>query len=168
MPRYVGLLRAVNVGGTGKLPMSELRALCETCGFRAVQTYIASGNVVFEAEGEEADVQTALQDALHRHVGKAVGVLIRNADGLAAILAANPFHTRAPNLVHVVFLDEAPPDPLGGVAGLADEEIVAEGREIYIYYPQGQGQSKLKLPAARTGTARNINTVAKLAELISL
>jgi uncharacterized protein (DUF1697 family) len=166
MATYVALLRAVNVGGKGKLPMSELRDLCERCGFRRVRTYIASGNVVFDADGEEARVQASLQGALEAHVGKPLGVVVRNAAEMAAVLARNPYPTRAPNFVHVIFLDGAPPsDVLAGVSGRADEEIAPGLREIYVYYPQGQGASKLKLPAGKAGTARNINTVAKLAEL---
>jgi uncharacterized protein (DUF1697 family) len=166
MATYVALLRAVNVGGAGKLPMSELRDLCDGCGFGRVRTYIASGNVVFDADWVEAEIQAKLQTALAAHVGKPLGVVVRNAAEMAAVLASNPYPTRPPNLVHVFFLDGAPPtDVLTGVSGRADEEIAPGLREVYVYYPEGQGASKLKLPAARAGTARNINTVAKLAEL---
>jgi uncharacterized protein (DUF1697 family) len=166
MATYVALLRAVNVGGTGKLAMSELRDLCERCGFGRVRTYIASGNVVFEADGDEAEIQAKLQTALETHIGKPLGVIIRTAAEMAAALAFNPYPTRPSNLVHVIFLDNGPPtDVLAGITGRAEEEIAPGVREIYVYYPQGQGASKLKLPAARAGTARNLNTVAKLAEL---
>ena len=166
MASYVALLRAVNVGGTGKLAMSELRALCEACDFRQVQTYIASGNVVFDADGPAAQVQAALENRLQRHVGKAVGVLVRSAAEMAAVLAANPFSACAPNLVHVIFLGGAPPsDLLAGASGHTTEDMAAGLREIYVHYPAGQGASKLRFPAAKAGTARNINTVVKLAEL---
>jgi uncharacterized protein (DUF1697 family) len=166
MATYAALLRAVNVGGTGKLAMSDLRELCEGCGFSRVRTYIASGNVVFEAKGAEAEVKANLQSALEVHIGKPLGVVVRSAAQMHAVLAFNPYPTRPSNLVHVVFLDDAPPsDVLKGVSGRVEEEIAPGVREIYVYYPQGQGASKLKLPAARAGTARNINTVAKLAEL---
>jgi uncharacterized protein (DUF1697 family) len=166
MATYVVLLRAVNVGGTGKLAMSALRDICQACGFRRVQTYIASGNVVLEADGDAAEVQAVLEKRLEDHVGQPLGVLVRSAAEIAAVLAANPFPERARNLVHVLFLDRAPPaDPLAGASGRSTEEIAPGLREIYIHYPQGQGASKLKLPAAKLGTARNINTVAKLAEL---
>ena len=166
MATYVGLLRAVNVGGTGKLSMNELRTLCEGCGFAHVRTYIASGNVVFAAGGSEAEVQAELQTALQEHAGKPVGVLVRSGAEMAAVLAANPYAERASNLVHVAFLDKAPPaDALAGVSGLADEEVELGRRELYVYYPRVQGASKLKLPVAKAGTARNINTVAKLAEM---
>ena len=168
MAIYVGLLRAVNVGGTGKLAMDELRRLCESCGLARVRTYIASGNVVFEAGASEADVQAQLQSALEGYTGKPVGVLVRSGAEMAEVLRANPYADRAANLVHVTFLSEPPPaDALAGVPGRADEEIAQGRRELYVFYPQGQGSSKLRLAAAKAGTARNINTVAKLAELAS-
>ena len=97
MTSFVALLRAVNVGGTGKLPMSDLKAICEELGFTSVRTYIASGNVVF--------------------------------------------------------------------ASRKDEEIKLGKREIYVHYGEGMGQSKLVIPAAKTGTARNMNTVATVAKM---
>ena len=167
MAIYVGLLRAVNVGGSGKLAMGELRRLCEDCGFARVRTYIASGNVVFEAGATEADVQAQLQTALENYAGKPVGVLVRGGAEMAEVLKANPFAGRAANLVHVTFLNEPPPaDALASVSGRADEEIAQGRRELYVFYPQGQGSSKLRM-AAKAGTARNINTVAKLAEMAS-
>ena len=163
---YVGLLRAVNVGGKGKLPMSELRRLAEGCGFARVRTYIASGNVVFAAGASEPEAQAQLQSALQEHTGKPIDVLVRSGAEMAAVLAANPYADRAPNLVHVVFLDKAPPaDALADVSGRVDEEIASGRRELYVYYPRGQGASKLKLPTVKASTARNINTVAKLAEM---
>ena len=166
MASFVALLRAVNVGGTGKLPMTELRGLCERLGFGRVRTYIASGNVVFEASCDEAGVQTRLATALHEYAGKPIGVVIRTGAELEAVIAANPHPECAPNLVHVAFLDRAPAsDLLAGVSGRIAEEITAGAREVYIHYPQGQGASKMKLPALAAGTARNMNTVIKLAEL---
>ena len=73
MPIYIALLRAVNVGGTGKLPMADLKAMCEAEGFERVQTYIASGNVMFEAAGTEQEVQVALAQRLNLYAGKPVG-----------------------------------------------------------------------------------------------
>ena len=168
MTIYVGLLRAVNVGGTGKLAMDELRRLCENCGFARVRTYIASGNVVFEAGASEADVQAQLQSVLAGYAGKPVGVMVRSGAEMAEVLKANPYSERAANLVHVSFLNEPPPvDALAGVSGRTGEEIAQGRRELYVFYPLGQGSSKLKLSAAKAGTARNINTVVKLAEMAS-
>jgi uncharacterized protein (DUF1697 family) len=166
MSVYVALLRAVNVGGTGKLPMEQLRAMCAKLGYRDARTYIASGNVVFESDHDEAAVKAALEKALAAYAGKPVGVLVRSGDELAAVLEANPFPSAAPNRTVAIFLDAPPPDGWeAGVAGRADEEIAAGGREFYVHYGDGMGQSKLRIAAAASGTARNMNTIAKLAAM---
>ncbi|MHC2434479.1 DUF1697 domain-containing protein [Bradyrhizobium sp. USDA 4451] len=166
MPRYVALLRAVNVGGTGKLPMTELKAMCVDAGFDDVQTYIASGNVVFSSKLGAAKVKAALEQRLQAYAGKPVGVAVRSADEIAAVLKANPFPKAPPNFTVAIFLDEPPPkDALKDVKGQQDEQIRLGKREIYVAYGSGMGRSKLKIPAAARGTARNINTIAKLAEL---
>ena len=166
MTAYVALLRAVNVGGTGKLAMSDLKALCEAAGFRKVKTYIASGNVVFETALPESKVKAMLQKRLEAHAGQPVGVLVRSATEMAAIIAANPFPDRASSRTAAIFLDAQPPKNAADAAtGRVNEEIAFGKREIYIHYPDGMGRSKLKIPAAKNGTARNMNTVAKLAEM---
>ena len=166
MASFVALLRAVNVGGTGKLPMSELKAMCEELGFTGVRTYIASGNVVFASRKSETAVKAALEKRLQAYAGKAVGVLVRSSAEIAQVSADNPFPKAAPNRTMAIFLDEAPPkDTLAGVRGRKDEEIKLGKREIYVHYGEGMGQSKLVIPAAKSGTARNMNTVATLAEM---
>jgi uncharacterized protein (DUF1697 family) len=166
MTAFIALLRAVNVGGTGKLPMSDLKAFCEELGFAAVRTYIASGNVVFTSRRSEAVIKAALEKRLEAYAGKPVGVLVRTAAEMAGVLADNPFPKAAPNRTMAVFLDKAPPaDALKGVRGQADEEIHLGRREIYIHYGQGMAKSKLVIAAAKAGTARNMNTVATLAKM---
>lgn len=166
MASFVALLRAINVGGTGKLSMADLRTLCETEGFRQVRTYIQSGNVVFTSSLAEAKIQSKLEKALAAKLGKPVGVLLRSGAELAKVLKQNPFKTPPPNRVMVLFLDEAPAKTaLNGVVSTGGEELKLQGREIFIHYPEGQGTSKLKLPLFKAGTARNLNTVAKLAEM---
>ncbi len=167
MTTYIALLRAVNVGGTGKLPMAELKALCEACGFGAVRTYIASGNVVFTSAKTEAQVKKALEAKLADYAGKPVGAAVRTAAEMAAVLQANPFDGRAGNRVVAIFLDAAPPaDALAHASGAsAEEEMQLGQREIYVFYGEGMAHTKLKIPAARAGTARNMNTIAKLAEM---
>lgn len=166
MIRYVALLRAVNVGGTGKLVMDELKALCAGCGFADPRTYIASGNVVFADGRPEAEVKTALEAALHAHTGARIGVLVRTDEEMARVLAHNPFPDVAPSQVGVIFLDgPSPADVLEAVVGRADEQFGLGARELYVAYPSGMGRSKLRIPAARDGTSRNINTVRRLAEM---
>ena len=166
MPTYVALLRAVNVGGTGKISMSDLKALCTDAGFSRVQTYIASGNVIFESRTPAAKVKSALEARLRAHVGTPIGVLVRTAAEMSAVLKANPFAKLSPTYTVAIFLDRAPPaDALDHAAGQADEKMRLGQREIFVHYPSGQGKSKLRIPAAKAGTARNMNTIAKLAAM---
>ncbi|WP_321889785.1 DUF1697 domain-containing protein [Paraburkholderia bannensis] len=168
MPTYIALLRAVNVGGTGKLPMPELRAMCEALGFTNVRTYIASGNVVFESRLAAASVKKRLEQSLEEYASKPVGVLLRNADEMAAVLADNPFADAPPERTVAIFLDAAPPaDTLDNVSGHGTEQLALGKREIYVYYPDGIGRSKLKIASGKDGTARNMNTVATLAQWAS-
>ena len=166
MASFVALLRAVNVGGTGKLPMSDLKGICEELGFAGVRTFIASGNVVFTSRKSEAAIKAALEKRLEAYAGKPIGVVVRSAAEMAQVLADNPFPRAAPNRTMAVFLDRAPPaDALAGIRGQRDEEVRLGRREIYIHYDEGMGTSKLVIPAAKTGTARNMNTVATLAKM---
>ena len=166
MTAFVALLRAVNVGGTGKLPMTELKAMCEQLGFAAVRTYIASGNVVFSSRKTESAIKAALEKRLHAYAGAPVGVLVRSAAEMAEVLAANPFPKMAPNRTLAIFLDKAPPaDTLAGIRGQKNEEVKLGRREIYVHYGDGMGTSKLMIPAGKTGTARNMNTIATLAKM---
>lgn len=166
MTAFAALLRAVNVGGTGKLPMGEFVAMCEAADFTSVRTYIASGNAVFASEKSESEVKAELERALLSYAGKPVGVLVRTAQEIADVLANNPFPDAAPNRTVAIFLDQPPPaDTLETLSGLKDEAVRLGLREIYVHYGEGMGTSKLKIPAAKTGTARNMNTVAKLASM---
>lgn len=166
MNAYVALLRAVNVGGTGKLPMRELVDMCEDAGFADVRTYIASGNVVFRSSLDEAGVRQALCERLKVYAGKPVGVLVRSANEIAGVVARNPFPQAAGNRVAALFLDASlPADPLDGVTGLRDEQLALGTREIFIHYGDGMAGSRLRMPYAQQGTARNMNTVGKLAAM---
>ena len=168
MHTYICRLRAVNVGGTGKLPMAELRSICEKAGFADVRTYIASGNVILRSALTAAQVQSMLRTAVAKFTGKPVDLLVCTAREMAAILAANPFPHSAPNRTVVIFLDKSPPsDALEAISGLQSEELALGMREIYVHYGAGMAESKLKIPAAKTGTAHNINTVNKLVEMAS-
>ncbi|TXD60315.1 DUF1697 domain-containing protein [Ralstonia sp. TCR112] len=165
MPSYIAFLRAVNVGGTGKLPMAELRAMCEWIGLTGVRTYIASGNVVFQSRLAEATIKAKLERCLEDYAGKPVGVLVRTGAELAAVLEGNPFKTAAPNRTVAIFLDTPPPpDALAAATGVRTEEMALGTREIYVHYGDGMADSKLKIPAAKAGTARNMNTIATLVD----
>lgn len=166
MTVFVVLLRAVNVGGTGKLPMATLKSLCEEAGFARVRTYIASGNVIFESRLPEQRVKAELETSLAEVIGKPIDALVRTRESMAAVLAGNPFTGRPMNRTIVLFLDEAPSaDAVGKATHLTTEEIVGGEREIYFFYPDGMGRSKLSMVEMKKGTARNLNTVAKLVEI---
>ena len=166
MTVFIALLRAVNVGGTGKLPMHELKKLCEDAGFSQVRTYIASGNVVFESKRAAAAIKATLETRLEKHIGKRVAVLVRTAAEMAQVLDSNPFPKQAPNRTVAIFLDAEPPaDTLRTITGRHAEEVRTGKREIYVFYGDRMADSKLKIPAATAGTARNMNTVARLIEL---
>mgnify|MGYP000580440575 FL=1 len=166
---YVALLRAVNVGGTGKLPMTVLAEMCRELGFEQVRTYIASGNVVFQSNATEKQVRTELETQLHRYAGKEVRVVVRTGRELAGVLASNPFAESPGSHVAALFIDGAlPSDPLDGVTGLKDEQICLGMRELYVFYPNGMGTTRLRIPSEKYGTARNMNTVAKLASMAAM
>ncbi len=163
MTSWAALLRAVNVGGTGKLPMAELKALCEELGLAQVRTYIASGNVVFASDRSEADLRSSIEAALFARYEKKFGVLVRSAAELARLAAQNPWPDRPGNRVVAIIVDG--PLTLDGVTGLRDEVIALAARAIYVDYRDGMADTRLRIPCAKAGTARNMNTVQKLAEM---
>ena len=165
MTAYVALLRGVNLGGR-VLKMDDLRRIATDLGLDDARTYIASGNLLFRSGKSENALKGDLEAAIADHMGATVGVMIRTAGELAAVLAKNPFGKEAPSFTVAIFLDEPPPSGSAEAAKNVDGERIALGaRELYVHYPRGQGQSRLAIPAAAQGTARNMNTVAKLAEL---
>jgi uncharacterized protein (DUF1697 family) len=140
--------------------------MCGDAGFARVETYIASGNVVFDSKAAAAKVKSALETRLLEHFGKPMGVVVRTAAEMAAVLKANPFPKAEGKHTYAVFLDKHPPaDALDKATGRSDEKMALGNREIYVHYPSGMGRSKLRIRAAKNGTARNMNTVAKLAAM---
>src|ERR1700688_3585372 len=113
MAVFIALLRAVNVGGTGKLPMQDLKAACEKAGLERVSTYIASGNLVFETDKSAPAVKTLITQPLRDRFGLTKNhTLIRPPRNLARVIAGNPFAaapTQRPNLLMVYFLDGSAP-----------------------------------------------------------
>lgn len=179
MSTQIALLRAVNVGGTGKVPMAQLRAVIEGLGFCDVRTLLQSGNVVFGAGTRKpASVEPTLEAAVAKAFGVATDIHVRTAAELAAVAAANPFPTEAqsdPARLHVLFLRKAPPKAAFATlqaAIVGKERVRGDGRHAYIHFPDGAGASKLT-PAMLArhlgagGTARNWNTVRKLIDLSS-
>jgi uncharacterized protein (DUF1697 family) len=168
MTSYVALLRAVNVGGTGKLPMAELKMMGEACGFANIRTYIASGNLLFESAMDEAAVKAALEVKLAGRAGRVVEVFVRTHAELAAIVAANPFPD-AHGSRHLVYFQDHPPtaDLIAQCRDVNGERLALGIRELYVDYGDGIRFTKLKISGKTERTARNINTVVKLAALLA-
>ena len=168
MTGYVALLRGVNLVGKSTLRMSDLKAIADDLGLKSARTYIASGNLVFTSDKPEEKLRQMLEKDLQEHMGKQVRVFLRTATEMAAVVRANPFPDGPGNNVQAFFLNVPPPsDLLATVRNRADDERIAAGtREVYVAYGEkGIGRSRVRIPAAEAGTARNMNTVAKLAEL---
>jgi uncharacterized protein (DUF1697 family) len=146
--------------------MDDLKRIAAELKLDSVRTFIASGNLLFRSSREEEALSEDLERALEAHMRKRVDVMVRTADELADVVAANPFPDEPGNRVVAIFLDHAPsPDAGRSARNVTDERLALGKREIYVHFPSGQGRSKLKLPDSASGTARNMNTVAKLAEL---
>jgi uncharacterized protein (DUF1697 family) len=168
MTPYVALLRAVNVAGTGKLAMADLRAMGEACGFANVRTFIASGNLLFESDLDEAAVKTAIEAPLADYAGKPVPVLIRSADEMRATVAADPFPDAHPSRHLVHFYNAPPPDDLiSGCRDINGERLALGSRELYVDYGQGIRFTRLKIPGKAISTARSINSVRRITALFS-
>ncbi|MFL6737074.1 MAG: DUF1697 domain-containing protein [Sphingomonas sp.] len=168
MSSYVALLRGVNLLGVSTLKMTDLKSIAEELGLDSVRTYIASGNLLFQSLGSEEELRLMLQERLLRHMGRDVRVMLRTAEELETLVRSNPFPELQGNLVQAFFLNEPPPaDLLASVRNRANDERIAFGpREVFVAYgEQGIGKSRLRIPVAEAGTARNMNTVVKLAEL---
>ncbi|WP_395623220.1 DUF1697 domain-containing protein [Sphingomonas daechungensis] len=165
MTAFVALLRAVNVGGR-KLVMTDLKRIAEEAGFERARTFIASGNLIFASDRGERDVAGELEERLRNHMGADVPVFVRTRGEMEKISAANPFSDEAGSTVAAIFLNASPPaDLIEKARGVADERMALGTREIYVHYPSGMAATKLRFPSQIVGTARNMNTVAKLAEL---
>ena len=177
---WIALLRGVNVGGHHKIPMEALRRLCSDVGWRNPQTYIQSGNVVFESRVRKASqLAASIETAIEAEFGFRPDAMLRAAEELREAIDRNPFAAQAvtsPSKLAVSFLKEEPaagepidfrPFAKGG------EQVERIGRQLYLYFPEGMGKSKLQMPAleralraagqkSNSGTARNWNTVLAL------
>jgi uncharacterized protein (DUF1697 family) len=175
---FVALLRGINVGGKNKLPMADLSAMFEKAGCARVQTYIQSGNVVFDAEaGAAGALPEQIQGAIEKRFGYRIPVVMRTAGEMAAVAGDNPFLSRGADadVLHVVFLAGA---PSASRAAALDpnrsppDEMVVRGREIYLACPNGIARTRitnayLDATLATTSTLRNWRTVQVLARMAS-
>jgi uncharacterized protein (DUF1697 family) len=173
MGMHVALLRGINVGGGRKVPMAELRAVAEGLGFARVRTLIASGNLVFEADGASAELETALEAAVEKHFGFPVDVMVRTAAQWSATIAANPFPAEAEAAPKFLLLYAGKrADAEAAVAYLQPraapaEKVAGHGNALWIYFANGGGRSKLSGgPKPGLWTGRNWRTVLAIEEML--
>jgi uncharacterized protein (DUF1697 family) len=175
MARLIALLRAVNVGGR-KLPMAELRALCGELGWKDVETYIQSGNIVFTAPGEPEASEARLEKAIKGRFGFHSDAMVRSAAQWGRLVEANPLPKESeaePNRVLVGIakrkLEAGAADAIAAKAA-AGERVAEAGGALWFHYPEGVGTSKITpslidRAAGSPVTARNWRTVLKLREM---
>ena len=179
MTIYLSLLRGINIGGHKKIRMSGLKELYESLGFGQVTTYIQSGNVLFSAETNEAELAMHIGKAIEQRFGFEVPVVIRNAEEMQQIVAQNPFTEEAktaPDKLVVMFLGSIPDAAMiEKVKAKIDDDSRFEfvGDTLYFFYPDGYGQTKwhsnfFEKQLRTTVTARNWTTTCKLNELLSV
>jgi uncharacterized protein (DUF1697 family) len=165
---YVAMVRGVMPVGRGILPAARLRQMGEECGFDKVRTFIATGNLLFVSSLDEQQVLTAVRAKVDDHFGRPTPTFVRSAEEMAEAAAASPFADDKPSRVMAHFIDETPTQAMIDEARNVDGERIAVGpRLIYVSYGDGIGKTKLKLPAVKHGTARNMNSVAKIAALLA-
>jgi uncharacterized protein (DUF1697 family) len=177
MTVVISMLRGVNVGGHNKIKMEALRALYESLGLLDAQTHIQSGNVIFRTRmRDQVLLAKTIENGIEQSFGFRPSVIVRTSSELRDAIARNPFATRPgidPSRLLVMFLASQPSaEARTKVLGMKiePEELRLDGREVYIYFPNGMARPKLSWPLIeRTlktpGTGRNLNTVTKLLDM---
>lgn len=175
---HVALLRGVNLAGRRAVAMADLRAMAESLGFTEVRTLLNSGNLVFRGAGQSgAQLEELFEAASEKHLGFRTDFHVRSATELSTMIKHNPFPAEAqndPGRLIVFFVKKTLPSKAFVTLQAAvknSERVLGKGRHAFIYYPDGQGRSRLTLSmidkAIGVGTGRNWNTVMKLAELMA-
>jgi uncharacterized protein (DUF1697 family) len=182
MPRYLALLRGINVGGRNKVAMTDLRDVAATLGHTDVATYIQSGNLLFTSSATD---MTSIADALEAEIATRLGVrpavVVMSGPDLAQVIRDNPFPAEAnPKCLHAVFRrDVVDEDGIAAVAAAVEQaraagsrdDATVVGRTLFLRTPDGLGRSELAALLARSkvqsaGTARNWTTVTKLMSML--
>jgi uncharacterized protein (DUF1697 family) len=176
VPAYAALLRGINIGPRQRIGMADLRSLVAGLGHTSVETYVQSGNVVFQSRSRStAALAKAIEKAITEELGLTVAVVVRSGAELAGVVKGQPFTDRGAGdrQLHVAFLSQKPdPKAVRAIdrAAVAPDEMHVAGREIYLHYPSGQGRSKLsnaflEKQLGVVSTSRNWRTVKALADL---
>jgi len=175
--KYIALLRGINVGGNNKIPMAELRSLCAQNGLENTESYIQSGNLVFDSALTSPEVENLLENTINQHFGLSIPVIVRTATQFRSIVAGNPFPVasdKEPNLVMLGLSKATPlvatPKELLNYAKL-NERVKLVDEHLWIHFPEGSGRSKIT-PAVldrvmgSVVTCRNWRTVQKLKVMV--
>jgi uncharacterized protein (DUF1697 family) len=177
MPVLISMLRGVNLGAHNRIKMDALRDLYKSLKLEDAHTYVQSGNIIFRTKEKNlATLAKKIQSAIEREFGFSPEVILRTVDELRQAIAANPFAKRRdvePGKLLITFLAAEPgPEAYSTLLGLKayPEELHLKGRELYIYFPNGAGKSKLPWSSVEklfkvTGTARNLNSATKMLEI---
>lgn len=178
MADLVVLMRGINVGGNRKMPMAELRTLCEELGFENPQTYIQSGNLLIDSADTLEATQKKLAKGMAKTFGFEVPLIVRTANNWKSYIDNNPFAGDGAieeKMLHLLLANTKPPksaiDELE-VRAQGGERVRIAGDALWIDYAEGVGRSKLT-PAAidkafgSPATGRNLRTVCKLQEMIA-
>lgn len=174
MTAWIAFLRGINVGGRKPVKMADLRNLAKGLGFEDVQTVLQSGNLLFTAGADEpGPIAAKLEDAIEARWSFRADVILRSLAELSDAIDRNPFAGRDdvdPRRLLIMFLAGVPEtNAAPGVDGIEGEEMILDGREMYLHYPDGIGRSKvtgarLERAMGVRGTARNANTLARVVE----
>lgn len=173
MQTYVALLRGINVGGHKKVPMSELRGLLANAGFQNVQTYIQSGNVIFQSSKNASELETEIQKIILNHFGFEVPVIVKTNNELQTIFNRCPFSEEKKENSYFILLSGIPNEHvIEKTQGIIyeNEEVVIKNDCLYFYSSTGYGRTKFNMNIYErklkvTGTARNYKTMVKLLSL---
>ena len=175
MKTYIALLKGINVGGHKKVPMAELRDLLSKSGFQNVQTYIQSGNVVFQSSEETKNLEDKIQNAISSHFGFEVSVIVKTNAELRLIFDSCPFENAKKEKSYFIILNKIPERNLIEEVNKISydaEEIIIKNNCLYFYCSKGFGQAKFNMSTYErklnlVGTSRNYNTMVKLLSLSS-
>jgi uncharacterized protein (DUF1697 family) len=179
MPAYVAMLRGINVAGHKTLRMEHLRALCSDIRFQNVETYVQSGNIVFQTTaGNPVAISKSISEVIIESLGFDVPVIVRTSQEIRSVIANNPF-LKEKNIdsskLHVTFLSETPQK--GSLKklealGISPDQFYSASHEIYLYCPGGYGRTQLSNNAIEkalsvNATTRNWKTTNTLFEMVS-
>jgi len=169
MNTYIVFLRGINVGGNTMVSMKKLIKHIEGLGCKDVRTYLNSGNIILKTSYSEEELRRTIETELERTYGKVITTIFRSPKELEEITKNNPFPDLPGSQIGVLLISVfVNPDVAGEFVTSGKEQIRPGTREVYIYYPDGMGRSKLKIPLSlQEGTVRNINTLVKLEKMVN-